>query len=64
MNFINVPVISKNGSVLFYRSSIIWNVDLRHSHDKKLHDESNQETISRLREYIKKLEEKKKQLSS
>jgi len=36
---------------------------LRHLHDKKTHDESNQETISRLREYIKKLEEKKKQLS-
>jgi hypothetical protein len=37
--------------------------DLRHFHDKKKHDESNQETISRLREYIKKLEEKKKHLS-
>jgi len=56
---IQFPVISKNGTSLFYRSCDDSENILYYSHDKKKHDANNQETIRRLKEHIAKLERKK-----
>ncbi len=41
---------------------MIGKIVMRRSYDKEKHDKNNQETIRRLIEYIKKMEEKNKQL--
>src|SRR5947209_1994005 len=52
------PVISKNGTLLFYRSCDEVKNILYYSYDKKRHEANNKETIRRLKEHIAKLEKK------
>jgi len=42
-----------------FKDPVLTQISLHYSYDKKRHDANNQETIRLLREYIKKLEEKK-----
>ena len=53
---------SQKWQALFYRSCNDGKIVMRRSYDKEKHDKNNQETIRRLIEYIKKMEEKNKQL--
>jgi hypothetical protein len=51
-------VISKNGKKYFIDPPL--QIAVRYSHDKKRDEANNENTIRLLKEYVKKLEEKKK----